>query len=1592
MAAISSQFFRKNNCKSKCVYLNSSGDIQQHEQQQFCFHRHKRRKQMIRIDLSIQNQSKMIIDKNDYYKCHYQSSHSFNQLRQLFFVIFLITFYFIINMADANFVPPVDDLQVQVLSGKQIELEWKTSDIMTDSNIDGYKVTVVPKEPMAEHDFRPYQLDVSINDRLPLSIRNLTAGGTYEISVSVISNGRQSRNESVTFTTKPNTPGRFIVWFRNETTLLVLWQPPYPSGIFDQYKVSIFPQDAHQSILFVKKESDPPGPVQTSFDGLIPGRIYNITVQTVSRNQISDPTEAQYRTVPLSPSNLSFNRATVTSSSFDVIWDPPVGECEFDRYQISIGLKNVSPKMVFKDDPRIVRFSDEGLQPGETYEVTVKTVSGNVISSAIATNITTRPLPVLDLKSDPDKYSGIHLSWRPDNHSRQDSFIITYHELDAFNSDAAIEVTKDTYVHLSNLLAGRNYSISVAAISNNVYSDYVVISQPTKPASPVIGVLEPISGRTLNISWKWDVTSKQDSYKIIWIRNDTKEKKERIVRSNWAVLEDLYPGAIYEISVYAISHGLISDPHSYFQTIFPRPPETLHVAQHSNSSMMLSWSAPTDSLVDHYIARYRPTRQTVWRDLGIVNTTSMEIKNLVAGEMYTVRVSSVSNRAESPDIRELEQTMFPNSIASIKTTIDSHNITFQWLAPEGVIDYFSIIYNPVNQPKLQESRRINYYNGTRPGDLITVFIQDLKPGEEYSFRFYVISFKLRSEGIGVQVRTIPVIDSVINVIVGEHETKTLGIKYTPTPLRNVIFDRYRFQLSGTTIPSQEKQWNDTNRFVLFDNLIPGRLYNLSIWTISGQTLSVPIQRQARLYPEPIRNINGLSITDSEMTLSWDVPYGDKDGYEVQYFDPHEKTLVVNVTLIEKIEYRNLKPHNNYTFIVTTLSGYGTSTMLRSTPVSQTFLTLESVPGKVSYFQSVDVKPNEITLQWSLPQSEMNGILTGYKIVYWIKSTIATITKHQLFEPYETQGTIYNLLPGKTYVFQIQAHTKVGPGHKAVWEETMPVWSAPPPADTVFPTEVGHTTRTIRIRFRKNYFSNMYGSIQSYAIIVAEDDTVNSNVLDLPSWFDIQDYGVWPPYQTTDPFYPFNNSQIEDFVIGAEQCDIKQHLRHSTSIRGGSPKYCNGPLKPGSTYKIKIRAFTTGEKFTDTVYSYAMSTDPDHTALYLSILAPFIFLILLILLVVYLRRNRLGPFKDGGKFIHQHQHHHMSTIGPNGMPIMLKDGTGLGGVNVMGTVTGSTVGDNLSIVEGEIITNRPIKFKDFSDHFRLMSADSDFRFSEEFELLKHVGRDRPCNAADLPVNRPKNRFTNILPYDHSRVKLLPTDDEEGSDYINANYIPGHNSPREFIVTQGPLHSTRDDFWRMVWEQNSRAIVMLTRCIEKGREKCDRYWPYDTQPVFYGNIQVTILNETQYQDWTISEFKVMRGDQYRIVRHFHFTTWPDFGVPEPPNTLVKFVRSFRERITTDNNKPIVVHCSAGVGRSGTFIALDRILQHIKKYDTVDIFGIVHEMRKERVWMVQNEQQYICIHECLMSVLEGKEELIEMHENAGYEDDEAMAESGI
>ncbi|KAH7933806.1 hypothetical protein HPB49_017381 [Dermacentor silvarum] len=1381
---------------------------------------------------------------------------------------------------------PPTNLSIKIDTGKVAHVYWQPP---AEGKITGYRLAI---SPLSDQDEAP-ERSVHLNDENPpYTLRDLTPGGTYQLQLFSVYKSRESQQSAASnFTTKPNAPGRFIVWFRNETTLLVLWQPPYPSGIFDQYLVSITPEDASQSILYVDKEGEPPGPAQAPFYGLVPGRAYNISVQTISQTQISAPTEAQYRTVPLPPSNVTFNKEKVTSRSFEVSWSPPKSFSEFDRYQVALSMQHSLRQIVGRDEERVAIF-DQDLEPGRTYEVMVKTVSGNVASWPVMGNVTTHPLSVEDLNATYGDAGEILVRWKPNNASLQDAYMVRYNELESFNSDS-LETVKNNSVLLKGLLQGRNYSISVVAVSKGVASKPVFTYQSTRPASPVIEALEPV-GQHMNVSWKSDVTSRQDSFAVVYVRNDTGERRQEDTRQNWLLLNNLYPGASYQIRVYAVSHGLWSEPHSYYQTVAPRPPQNLQIVKASNSTVILTWNAPANSLVDHYAVRYRPIESTYWREFGVVNSTSAEIDDLIAGERYVVRVATVSNKVESTDAQDVEQTLYPNSIKHVTHFLDSQNITFEWTAPPGRVDYYIIVYNPLNDQKQQKSQQVPA-NITRPGDNVNVVIENLKPGELYSFRLYAVSHDVRSEGFGVQTRTMPVIDSVINIVADEHETRTLGIKYTPTPQRHVVFDRYRFQLSDTGIPAQEKLSNDTNRLVLFDHLVPGRLYNISIWTISGGVYSVPIYRHTRLFPDPVKEIKALTVTDTAISLVWESATGDRDGYEVQYLD-HRGVLVQNFTLGERISYEHLRPHHNYTFVVAVMSGYDTSTVRRSLPMSRTFQTLESVPGKVQNFQPFELKPSEIVLQWSLPSSEQNGVLTGFKITYYMKGSLTY--RHKLFEPTETKGVISNLIPGRTYVFEIQAHTKIGPGGKGRWEETMPIWAPPKPSDSVFPKSVAHTTATIRVSFRKNFFANSHGPIHAYTLIVAEDVSKDATSANLPTWSEVQSFHSWPPYQVTEPYYPFNGTLTEDFVIGSEDCK-------------GDKGYCNGPLKPGSTYRVKVRAYTAPDKFTDTVYSYPIQTDPDNTPLIVGILVPLSLLVILAILLVFLRRRRLGPFAPHSRGDPHSKDH-----------------------------------DIVSIAESEM----------------------------------------PCGAADLPVNRPKNRFTNILPYDHSRVKLLPTDDEDGSDYINANYIPGFNSPREFIVTQGPLHSTRDDMWRMVWEQNCRAIIMLTRCIEKGREKCDHYWPFDTQPVYYGDIQVTILNESQYSDWTISEFKVSRGDQSRIVRHFHFTTWPDFGVPDPPQTLVKFVRAFRERVIPDT-KPIVVHCSAGVGRSGTFIALDRILQGLRKYDTVDIFGIVYEMRRERVWMVQNEQQYICIHQCLMCVLEGKEDVLdsprpEAHDNQGFE----------
>ncbi|XP_062865221.1 receptor-type tyrosine-protein phosphatase delta-like isoform X11 [Trichomycterus rosablanca] len=278
---------------------------------------------------------------------------------------------------------------------------------------------------------------------------------------------------------------------------------------------------------------------------------------------------------------------------------------------------------------------------------------------------------------------------------------------------------------------------------------------------------------------------------------------------------------------------------------------------------------------------------------------------------------------------------------------------------------------------------------------------------------------------------------------------------------------------------------------------------------------------------------------------------------------------------------------------------------------------------------------------------------------------------------------------------------------------------------------------------------------------------------------------------------------------------------------------------------------------------------------------------------------------------------------------------------------------------------PIPIMELADHLERLKANDNLKFSQEYESID-PGQQFTWEHSNLEVNKAKNRYANVIAYDHSRVLLSAIDGIPGSDYINANYIDGYRKQNAYIATQGSLPETFGDFWRMIWEQRSANIVMMTKLEERSRIKCDQYWPNRGSET-YGLIQVTLLDTVELATYCVRTFALFKSgcSEKREVRQFQFTAWPDHGVPEHPTPFLAFLRRVKACNPPDAG-PMVVHCSAGVGRTGCFIVIDAMMERIKHEKTVDIYGHVTLMRAQRNYMVQTEDQYVFIHDALLEAV--------------------------
>uniref|UniRef100_A0A8C4DGG8 Receptor-type tyrosine-protein phosphatase n=1 Tax=Dicentrarchus labrax TaxID=13489 RepID=A0A8C4DGG8_DICLA len=279
---------------------------------------------------------------------------------------------------------------------------------------------------------------------------------------------------------------------------------------------------------------------------------------------------------------------------------------------------------------------------------------------------------------------------------------------------------------------------------------------------------------------------------------------------------------------------------------------------------------------------------------------------------------------------------------------------------------------------------------------------------------------------------------------------------------------------------------------------------------------------------------------------------------------------------------------------------------------------------------------------------------------------------------------------------------------------------------------------------------------------------------------------------------------------------------------------------------------------------------------------------------------------------------------------------------------------------------PIPLDSLEEEYRIRSADDGKLFREEFNSLPCYYHHGSFEEASREHNREKNRYPNILPYDHSRVVLSHLDGHLFSDYINASYIDGYKEKNKFIAAQGPKLETVADFWRMIWEQKTATIVMLTNLKERKEDKCFQYWP-EKGCWMYGNIRVAMEDFTVLVDYTIRKFCVQyQGSDGprapRLVTQLHFTSWPDFGVPFSPIGMLKFLKKVKT-VNPSYAGPIVVHCSAGVGRTGTFIVIDSMIDMMHMEQRLDVFGFVSRIREQRCQLIQTDMQYSFIYQALL-----------------------------
>ncbi|NWY42525.1 PTPRD phosphatase, partial [Sylvia atricapilla] len=1318
-----------------------------------------------------------------------------------------------------------------------------------------------------------------------------------------------------------------------------------------------------------------------------------------------------------------------TATSITLTWDSGNPE-PVSYYIIQHKPKNSEEPYKEIDGVATTRYSVAGLSPYSEYEfrvVAVNNIGRGPPSEPVSTR-TSEQAPSSaprNVQARMLSSTTILVQWEePEEPNGQIQGYRVYYTMDPtqhVNSWMKHNVADSHITTIGNLVPQKTYSVKVLAFTSvgdgPLSSDIQVITQTGVPGQPLNFKAEPESETSILLSWTPPRSDTISSYELVYKDGEHGEEQRVSTEPTTSYrLQGLRPNSLYLFRLAARSpQGLGASTAEIsartMQSKPSAPPQDISCTSPSSTSILVSWKPPPvekqNGIITAYSIKYIGIDGEDVKPheiLGISSdSTQYLLEQLEKWTEYRISVTAHTDVGPGPEslavlIRTDEDVPSGPPRKVEVEAVNSTAVKVSWRSPvpnkqHGQIRGYQVHYvrmengEPKGQPMLKDIMLADAqweYDDSTEHEMI---VSGLQPETTYSFT--VTAYTTKGDGARSKpklVSTTGAVPGKPRLVISHTQMNTALIQWHPPVETFGPLQGYRLKFGRkdmdtlTTMEFSEKE----DHFTATD-IHKGASYVFRLSARNKMGFGEEMVKEISV-PEEVpsgfpQNLQSESSTSTSVQLTWQMPLlAERNGiitkYTILYRDINVAYQPVELPVVPAettMTLSGLKPDTTYDVKVRahTSKGpgpYSPSVQFRTLPVDQAVF--------AKNFHVKAVMKTSVLLSWEIPENYNSAL--PFKILY-------DDGKMEV-DGRATQKLITNLKPETSYSFVLtnRGNSAGGLQHRVTAKtapdvlRTKPVFIGKTNLDGMITVELPEVPSNENI---KGY----------YIVIVPLKRSRGKFIKPWES----------PDEMELDELLKEIARKRRSIRLGRE-VELKPYIAAHfevlpTEFTLGDKKHYGGfenkQLQSGQEYVFFVLAVM--EHSESTMYATSPYSDPvvsmdldpqpitDEEEGLIWVVGPVlavVFIICIVIAILLYKRKRAESDSRKSSIPNSKEvpSHHPTdpvelrrlnfqtpALSSNSVPYASL----IGSVSSLSSqTTTQSLYDNNSLprfARKGMASHPPIPILELADHIERLKANDNLKFSQEYESID-PGQQFTWEHSNLEVNKPKNRYANVIAYDHSRVLLSAIEGIPGSDYINANYIDGYRKQNAYIATQGALPETFGDFWRMMWEQQGATVVMMTKLEERSRVKCDQYWPSRGTET-YGLIQVTLVDTVELATYCVRTFALYKNgsSEKREVRQFQFTAWPDHGVPEHPTPFLAFLRRVKTCNPPDAG-PMVVHCSAGVGRTGCFIVIDAMLERIKHEKTVDIYGHVTLMRAQRNYMVQTEDQYIFIHDALLEAV--------------------------